>query len=88
MPDRQATEGPPADRTSVRQRYFARYWLASMVGDSVAHVISAILLSAAVAAVTCGSHDWLHPHTANEALLIGDERVLLTFGFEVLSARC
>jgi hypothetical protein len=60
-------------------------WLAPMVGDSVAHVIGAIILSAVVAVVTWEAIDWLHPHTANDALLIGDEWVLLTFGFEVLS---
>jgi hypothetical protein len=54
-------------------------------GDSVAHVISAVTLSAIVATVAWVAIVWLHPHTANEALLIGDEWVLLTIGFEVLA---
>jgi len=60
-------------------------WLAPAFGNSVAHVISAIILSAVVAAVTWEAIDWLHPGTANEAWLIGDEWVLLTIGFEVLA---
>lgn len=60
-------------------------WLAPAFGDSVAHVISAVMISIVVAAVTWEAIGWLHPHSANEALLIGDEWVLLTIGFEVLA---
>jgi hypothetical protein len=60
-------------------------WLEPAVGDAIAHVISAVILSAVVAAVTWEAIGWLHPHTANEALLIGDEWVLLTIAFEVLA---
>lgn len=60
-------------------------WLAPAFGDSVAHVISAVMISVVVAAVTWEAIGWLHPHSANEALLIGDEWVLLTIGFEVLA---
>ena len=54
-------------------------------GDSTAHVISAFLLSAIVAGVAWGAIAWLHPHSANEALLIGDQWVLLTVAFEFLA---
>ena len=60
-------------------------WLAPAFGDSVAHVISAVILSIVVATVTWEAIGWLHPHNANEALLIGDEWVLLTIAFEVLA---
>lgn len=60
-------------------------WLAPAFGDSVAHIISGILISGVVAVVTWEAIGWLHPHTANEALLIGDEWVLLTVGFQVLA---
>ena len=59
-------------------------WLTPSFGASAAHVISTIVLSAVVAAVAWVAIVWLHPHTANEALLIGDQWVLLTIGFEVL----
>jgi hypothetical protein len=60
-------------------------WLAPAFGDSTAHVISAVILSALVAVVAWKAIEWLHPHTANEALLIGDEWVLLTIAFELLA---
>jgi len=60
-------------------------WLTPAFGDSAAHVISTIVLSAVVAAAAWAAIVWLHPHTANEALLIGDEWVLLTISFEVLA---
>ena len=60
-------------------------WLTPAFGDSAAHVISTILLSAVVAAAAWAAIVWLHPHTANEALLIGDEWVLLTIAFEFLA---
>jgi len=59
-------------------------WLTPAFGDSAAHVVSALALSAIVAAVAWAAIVWLHPHDANEALLIGDEWVLLTVGFSVL----
>ena len=60
-------------------------WLTPAFGDSAAHVISALTLSAIVAAVAWAAIVWLHPHDANEALLIGDEWVLLTVGVQVLA---
>jgi len=60
-------------------------WLTPAFGDSAAHVISALALSAIVAAVAWAAIVWLHPHDANEALLIGDEWVLLTVGVQVLA---
>ena len=58
-------------------------WLTPAFGDSAAHVISALTLSAIVVAVAWAAIVWLHPHDANEALLIGDEWVLLTVGLQV-----
>ena len=60
-------------------------WLTPAVGDPAAHVISALVLSAVVAVAAWRAIGWLHPHTANEALLIGDEWVLLTIAFEFLA---
>jgi hypothetical protein len=60
-------------------------WLTPAIGDRAAHVASAIILSLVVFAVTWVAIRWLHPHTANEALLIGDEWVLLTIAFEFLA---
>ena len=60
-------------------------WLAPTFGDAGAHVIGAIILSALVATVAWQAIAWLHPHTANEALLIGDEWVLLSVAFQVLA---
>lgn len=57
-------------------------WLTPAFGDPAAHVISVVILSAIVAIVAWLAIVWLHPHTANEALLIGDEWVLLTIAFE------
>lgn len=59
-------------------------WLAPAVGERSSYVISAVVLSAIVAAVAWAAIVWVHPHDANEALLIGDEWVLLTVGFYVL----
>ncbi len=53
-------------------------WLMPVFGDPVAHLVSAAILSAIVVVVAWAAIVWLHPHSANEALLIGDERVLLT----------
>jgi len=55
------------------------------VGGPAAHVISALVLSAVVAVVAWRAIGRLHPYTANEALLIGDEWVLLTIAFEFLA---
>ena len=60
-------------------------WLTPAIGDRAAHVASAIALSLVVLAVTWLAIRWIHPHTANEALLIGDEWVLLTIAFELLA---
>jgi hypothetical protein len=60
-------------------------WLTPAIGDRAAHVASAIILSLIVFAVTWVAIRWMHPHTANEALLIGDEWVLLTIAFEFLA---
>ena len=60
-------------------------WLTPAIGDRPAHVASAIALSLIVLAVTWVAIRWMHPHTANEALLIGDEWVLLTIAFEFLA---
>lgn len=60
-------------------------WLMPVFGDPVAHLVSAAILSAIVVAVAWAAIVWLHPHSANEALLIGDEWVLLTIAFEFLA---
>ena len=60
-------------------------WLAPAFGDAGAHVAGAIILSVVVATVAWHAIEWLHPHTANEALIIGDEWVLLSIGFQVLA---
>jgi hypothetical protein len=60
-------------------------WLMPVFGDPVAHLVSAAILSAIVVAVAWVAIVWLHPHSANEALLIGDEWVLLTIAFEFLA---
>lgn len=60
-------------------------WLTPAVGDTAAHVVSAVTLSAIVAGIAWIAIVWVHPHTANEALLIGDEWVLLTIGVQVLA---
>ena len=41
-------------------------------GDPIARLVSAAILSAIVVAVAWAAIVWLHPHSANEALLIGD----------------
>ena len=60
-------------------------WLVPAIGDRAAHVASAIALSIFVFAIAWAAIRWIHPHTANEALLIGDEWVLLTIAFEFLA---
>jgi hypothetical protein len=60
-------------------------WLSPAFGDSAAHVLSAFILSAVVIVVAWSAIVWLHPHSANEALLIGDQWVLLTIAFEFLA---
>jgi hypothetical protein len=60
-------------------------WLTPALGDPAAHVVSAVILSVIVIAVAWMAIVWLHPDTANEALLIGDEWVLLTIAFEFLA---
>jgi hypothetical protein len=60
-------------------------WLTPAFGDAAGHAISALVLSAVVIAVAWLAIVWLHPHSANEALLIGDEWVLLTIAFEFLA---
>ena len=60
-------------------------WLTPAFGDSAAHVLSAFILSAVVIVVAWSAIVWLHPHSANEALLIGDQWVLLTTAFEFLA---
>ena len=60
-------------------------WLAPAFGDGGAHVIGAIILCSVVATVAWRAIGWLRPHNANEALLIGDEWVLLSIGFQVLA---
>ena len=60
-------------------------WLTPAFGDPAAHVVSALLLSVVVLVAAWRAIGWLHPHTANDALLIGDEWVLLTIAFECLA---
>ena len=48
-------------------------------------VLSALMLSAIVIVVARLAIVWLHPYIANEALLIGDEWVLLMIAFEFLA---
>lgn len=58
-------------------------WLTAYFGDAGAHVVGAVILCFVVAVVAWHAIDWLHPRTANEALLIGDEWVLLSIAFQV-----
>ena len=60
-------------------------WLTPAFGDSTAHLVSALVLSTVVLVVAWSAIVWLHPHSANEALLIGDEWVLLTIAFEFIA---
>ena len=60
-------------------------WLTPVFGDSTAHLLSALILAAVVSVVAWSAIVWLHPHSANEALLIGDEWVLLTIAFEFMA---
>jgi hypothetical protein len=60
-------------------------WLMPTLGDSAAHLLSALILSTVVIVVTWRAIAWLQPHSANDALLIGDEWVLLTIAFEFLA---
>ena len=60
-------------------------WLMPTLGDSSAHLLSALILSTVVIVVAWRAIAWLHPHSANEAMLIGDEWVLLTIAFEFLA---
>ena len=60
-------------------------WLTPAFGGPAAHLISALLLAAVVVLVAWLTIVWVHPHSANEALLIGDEWVLLTIAFEFLA---
>jgi len=60
-------------------------WLTPTFGGAVAHLISALVLAAIVAVVAWLTIAWVQPHSANEALLIGDEWVLLTIAFEFLA---
>jgi hypothetical protein len=60
-------------------------WLTPTFGDSTAHLLSALILTAIVIVVAWSAIVWLDPHSANEALLIGDEWVLLTIAFEFLA---
>jgi len=60
-------------------------WLIPTLGDSAAHLLSALILSTVVIVVAWRAIVWLQPHDANEALLIGDEWVLLTMAFEFLA---
>jgi hypothetical protein len=55
------------------------------LGGSAAHLLSALILSTVVIVVAWRAIVWLQPHNANEALLIGDEWVLLTIAFEFLA---
>jgi hypothetical protein len=60
-------------------------WLTPAFGGAVAHLISALILAAIVGLVAWLTIVWVHPHSANEALLIGDEWVLLTIAFEFVA---
>jgi hypothetical protein len=60
-------------------------WLTPAFGSGAAHLISALILAAVVALVAWLTIVWVHPQSANEALLIGDEWVLLTIAFEFLA---
>lgn len=60
-------------------------WLIPTLGDSAAHLLSALILSTVVIVVAWRAIVWLQPHNTNDALLIGDEWVLLTIAFEFLA---
>lgn len=59
-------------------------WLTAYFGDTGAQIVGAVILSSVVAVVAWRAIEWLHPRTANEALLIGDEWVLLSVAFQVV----
>lgn len=59
-------------------------WLTPALGGALAHLISALVMAAVVGLVAWATIVWVRPHSANEALLIGDEWVLLTIAFEFL----
>ena len=60
-------------------------WLMPTLGDSAAHLLSALILSTVVIVVAWRAIAWLQPHSVNEALLIGDEWVLMTITFEFVA---
>jgi hypothetical protein len=60
-------------------------WLMPALGDSSAHLLSALILSTVVIVVAWRAIAWLQPHSVNEALLIGDEWVLMTITFEFVA---
>jgi len=60
-------------------------WLMPTLGDSSAHLLSALILSTVVIVVAWRAIAWLQPHSVNEALLIGDEWVLMTITFEFVA---
>jgi hypothetical protein len=60
-------------------------WLMPALGDSSAHLLSALILSTVVIVVAWRAIAWLQPHSVNEALLIGDEWVLTTITFEFVA---
>src|SRR5258707_6630132 len=61
------------------------FWIMPAVGFQAAHAISCVTLSVLVALIAWQAIVWLHPATPNEALLIGDEWVLLTIAFEFVA---
>jgi hypothetical protein len=60
-------------------------WITPAVGVQAAHIISCFTLSVFIALIAWQAIAWLHPATPNEALLIGDEWVLLTIAFEFVA---
>lgn len=60
-------------------------WLIPSTGDRTGHVISTLILSAAIALLSWLTIGWIHPATTRDALLVGAIWVALTLAFEFLA---
>ena len=60
-------------------------WLIPATGDRTGHVISTVMLSAAIALLSWVTIGWIRPMTGRDALLIGAMWVALTLAFEFLA---
>ena len=60
-------------------------WLIPSTGDHTGHVISTLMLSAAIALLSWLTIGWIRPATERDALLVGAIWVTLTLAFEFLA---